>query len=194
MTHRHRMLLKWARLVHVYVTLLGLALILFFAVTGFMLNHDDWFGFDEPYTQTATGAVPTGLLQGPDKLAIVELLRKDFGASGVMDSFETEEDAVKVVFRGPGQKFEANIQRIDGATTTTRELRGLFGVLADLHRGKATGSAWKLIIDAVCIVLLIISTTGLVLWHSLRGRGKHGLAVMGLGLAIGVVVYYALVP
>ena len=32
MTHAHRTLLKWARLVHVYLTLFGCLLILFFAI------------------------------------------------------------------------------------------------------------------------------------------------------------------
>ena len=34
MIHAHRLLLKWARLLHVYLTLFGFVLLLFFAVTG----------------------------------------------------------------------------------------------------------------------------------------------------------------
>jgi hypothetical protein len=194
MTQGHRLLLKWARMVHVYLTLFGLALLLFFAVTGFMLNHDDWFGPEEQ-TQTTTGSLPPKLLKEPDKLAIVELLRKDFGASGVMDSFDAkDEDSVRVVFKSPGMQFEAVVQRADGMATMTRTSRGFAGLVTDLHRGKATGLAWGLIIDSVCVLLLIIATTGLILWQSLRGRARHGLAVMLLGAAISVVVYFAFVP
>jgi len=41
--HVYRLVVKWARTVHVYLTLFGFGLLLFFAVTGFMLNHEDMF-------------------------------------------------------------------------------------------------------------------------------------------------------
>ena len=71
---------------------------------------------------------------------------------------------------------------------------GLVGIVLDLHRGKASGRAWSLIIDGVCLLVLIVATTGLILWQSLRGRGHYGLVVIALGLALGVGVYFAFVP
>lgn len=194
MSTGHRLLLKWARLIHVYLTLLGLGLLLFFGVTGFMLNHEDWFG-PERIEKKETVNLPTGLLKAPDKLAIVELLRKDHDATGAVDTFDDrDEDRITVIFKRPSVEFEAVIQRADGQTEITRTMRGPVGVLLDLHRGKATGAAWGVVIDSVCVLLLIISATGLILWQSLRGRARHGLAVLGLGVAISVGVYFAFVP
>ena len=116
MSPHHRMFLKWARTVHLYVALFALSLVLFFALTGFMLNHEDWFSPREPYTRTWTGSVPTGLLQDPDKLGIVEILRKDVGAFGVVDAFEVEDDRLRVLFKRPGSTLEAVITRESGAT------------------------------------------------------------------------------
>jgi hypothetical protein len=196
MSRGHRLLLKCARLVHVYLTMFGFLLVLFFALTGFMLNHDEWFGSDEPYKRTTTGSVPTRLLKPPDKLAIVELLRKDFGVRGALDDFDDKDEGapVRVVFKAPGRQDEATIQRSDGQTTVVHESRGLIALMTDLHRGKSTGLAWGLVIDGVCVLLLIISSTGLILWSSLRGRAHYGLVVMGLGLVVGVGVYYLFVP
>jgi hypothetical protein len=193
----HRWLLKWSRMVHVYSTLFGLALVLFFAVTGFMLNHEDWFDLSEPRTRTETGALPTDVLQPVDKLAVAERLRKDFAASGEVDTFEEEEDdsrRVRVVFKGPGRRVEALVQVEDGKTTVSYESRGLVGLLTDLHRGKSTGRAWGLVIDGVCVLLLVISATGLVLWSSLRSRGKFGALVFLVGAAASVAVYVLWVP
>src|SRR5262245_56610703 len=101
----HRWLLKWARTTHLYVTLFGLALLAFFAVTGFMLNHEDGFSTPEPHTRLATGTVPPEMLQTPvDRLAVVEMLRKDFGASGLVQSFEEEGDEVRVMPQAPGHR------------------------------------------------------------------------------------------
>src|SRR5205823_11422921 len=124
MSPAHRRILIIARYVHVYLTLFGLVLLTFFAVTGFMLNHEDWFGITEVET-TDTGTLPTQILQPPDKLAIVERVRKDFRARGVVETCEVEEDAVRVVFNGPGRRVEAVIQKEDGKLDITYKSRGV---------------------------------------------------------------------
>lgn len=198
MSPAHRAFLKWARHIHVYLTMFGLLLLLFFAVTGFMLNHEDWFGVDRPFTQTTEGKLPIDLVgEGsgePDKLAIAESLRRDFAATGLVDAFEIEPERIRVVFKAPSRLIEVTINREDGATTVNRELRGFANLIMDLHRGKSTGLWWSLLIDAVCIMLVVISATGLILWSSLRGRAKHGLAVLIAGSLFGVAVYWFGVP
>jgi hypothetical protein len=195
MSHTRRMLVKWARTVHLYLTLFALVFVLFFAATGFMLNHEDWFSPAEPVTRTQTGAIPTALLgPPPDKLALVELLRKDYGAVGGLAGFEDEEDRLRVTFTRPGGRVEAVIRKESGEAEVTGESRGAAGVMLDLHRGKASGRAWGLVIDAVCVALLVVGATGLILWWSLRGRGRFGILVIGAGVAIGVSVFVWLVP
>ena len=47
-----RMLASWSRWAHIYLSMFGLAVILFFSVTGLTLNHPDWF-FDEQTIQSS---------------------------------------------------------------------------------------------------------------------------------------------
>ena len=196
MSHAHRVLLKVARLIHVYLTMSGCLLILFFAVTGFMLNHEDWFLSGPEDEHHSQGVLPTGWLQPqPDKLTIVEALRKDYGVSGALNSFEDNDDKeVRITFKGPGREDEVLIQRDDGQTRVTHKRRGWLAVLTDLHKGKEAGTVWKLLIDAVCVLLLVVSVTGLILWQSLRSRGKYGLVCLLMGLGVGVGIYCAFVP
>jgi uncharacterized protein len=194
MSPAYRRILKLARYVHVYLTLFGLALILLFAVTGFVLNHEAWFGLDTPRVTTTTGNLPTELVTGPDKLGVAEALRKDFGATGAVTQFEVEEDRLQVMFTGPGKRFEATIDRSTGAVEYTAYRSGTLGVLVDLHKGKQTGRAWGLVIDAVCVLLVCVSATGLVLWSALKNRGKFGVLAIILGAAIAVAVYWIGVP
>jgi hypothetical protein len=188
------MLLKWARTVHLYAALFALGLVLFFALTGFMLNHEDWFSPRDPYTRTWTGTAPTGLLQEPDKLAVVEALRKDVGAFGVVDAFEIEDERLRVLFKKPGATLEAVIERGSGAVEMTCESRGIVGLILDLHRGKVTGAAWSWVIDSACLALALISGTGLVLWWSLRGRGRHTGLMLMAGVLVGLFIYSQFVP
>ena len=74
------------------------------------------------------------------------------------------------------------------------ERKKALGVLVDLHKGKSTGRAWGLVIDAVCVLLAFVSLTGLILWSALRHRGKFGLVAMILGAAIATAVYLFAVP
>jgi uncharacterized protein len=68
------------------------------------------------------------------------------------------------------------------------------GVMLDLHRGKASGIAWSLVIDGLCILIPLVTATGFFLWTSLRGRGHLGLWVLLLGVVVGVGVYWVWVP
>jgi len=199
MSHPHRLLLKWARYVHVYLTMFGLLVILFFAATGFILNHPDWFGQDDKHDTTVTGSVPTNLAREPDKLALVELLRKDFGATGYVEPFDTDDpEELEVRFKSPGRETIAKIKREDGSAKITHSSFGLLGLLTDLHRGDASprhsGETWSLVIDGVAILLLLVSVTGLILWTSLRSRGQFGIAAMTMGLAVCVAIYFLYVP
>ena len=186
MTLAHRWLLKWARLLHVYLTLFGFVLLLFFAVTGFMLNHEKWFIGTDAYERNDKGTMPMELLgENPDPLAIVEKLRKDFGARGeaVFDD-NKENEEIRVTFKSPGYLGEATIKRDDGETSVNHRNDGVVSLLLDLHRGKDSGLAWSLVIDGVSVLFLIVSITGLILWSSLARPGPvHGMAVLLLGIS-----------
>lgn len=194
MTPAYRRLLKWSRLIHVYLTLFALGLILLFAVTGFMLNHEDWFISPEPRTRTTEGVLPTNLFHPTDRLGIVEELRNKYGAAGAVNSFREDDESVQIEFVRPGMRTIAELQVSDGRTSIQTELRGWMAVLTDLHKGKSAGPIWGLVIDVVCVFFLIIAGTGLVLWWSLRGRGKAGTAVILFGVAAIAVIYWNFVP
>lgn len=185
---------KWSRTLHIYISMLGLLVLVFFSVTGLMLNHEEWFGYAEPVITTRNGVIDRGLLQEPDKLAIVELLRKDFGATGAMDSFESDDEEFRVVFSSPGRRSQAVISREDGQAEVENESHGFSGRLVELHRGVDAGPAWRLIIDASAILFLIIGLTGLTLWMFVPKWRPMGLLAVASSVAICTVVYLVLVP
>lgn len=215
MSRLHRWCLKTARTIHVYATLFGLALILFFAVTGFMLNHVEWFLPDEPQIRREArplnpGTFPGGKLPdageatGDQKLAVVEALRKEFGITGELWSFDNgDEEQIVVTFKRAGGEAEARIRRDTGAAEVEQRFQGWAIVMTDLHRGnrgnvtnepKFTGRIWMWVIDITCVLLLVIAMTGLVLWWSLKSRGKWGALFILLGGGAAFAVYYWLVP
>ncbi len=190
-----RWFLKWTRTLHIYLSMFALMALFFFAATGFMLNHPAWFDLGEPRRSTAEADLPKDLLlEQIDKLTVVERLRADLHATGLMDTFEIEDQSVRVVFRSPGQTSEFRIERETGHVVAETESFGFLGRLTDLHRGQHVGLPWSMVIDAVSILLLFISVTGLILWISLRRRLLVGVIAGLFGFAGLLVVYFACVP
>ena len=211
-----RGVVKWARTTHLYLTLFALGLLLFFAVTGFMLNHEDWFKAkdDAPGVETKfTGKIPIEWLGDPDpseespaapewkptnKLAIVEELRQKHGAVGHVDAekggFENSNpEELAIHFKRAGVQCDAFVNRETGELTgVIRKDNGEF--LMDLHRGKETSRIWHIIIDAVAVLYFVLAVTGLIMWWSLKGRGQQGhwVILTGVVLSVAVVLVFEL--
>lgn len=198
MTRHHLRLAarKWARTLHIYLSMLGLMLLVFFAVTGFMLNNRDWFGLDQVVTTIRRGVLPPQLLaaQPADRLAVVEKLRADFHITGALDSFDDAEEELRVTFKSPARKAEAVIRRPDGQCVVTFETRGALARISELHRGEDAGTAWRWVIDVTSVLVLLTTATGVTLWLIMPKWRAWGLAAVVVCLTLSGAIYFVLVP
>jgi uncharacterized protein len=192
--HRRLLFKKWSRTIHIYISMLGLLAVIFFSVTGIMLNHEEWFGFATPHVVKKEGVIPEAMAKETDKLIIVEKLRKDFSATGALDSFDIEDDSLTVSFKSPGRHTDATIQRADGHAEVTLQSYGFNGRMVDLHRGTDAGPGWRFILDATAVLLLITCATGLLLWCLVPKWRPLGLAALAICVIGCAVVYFAFVP
>lgn len=188
----NRTILAWTRTIHIYLTMAALGLMLFFAVTGFTVNHEDWFGATTPHTRNVSGTTPAELIKAQDKLRIVEHLRSAFGVSGAMSDFDSDDETYHVVFKGPGRVCEASIARADGKTEVEIKSFGLVGRINDLHRGRDSGEGWRWMIDASAALIVLACVTGVILWLALPKRRKLGIVALVLGI-LGTVAFYVMV-
>ncbi len=178
MTHR---LFQALRTLHIYLSLAGFALLLFFAVTGIVLVHSEAWGLEVATTRTVTGTVPTSMLDAGDRLALVERLRI-LGAAGALEAIETEAEQLRLVFARPGSRTEVTVSRQNGEVALAIESHGFSALLLDLHRGKQSG-LWWIAIDVAGLLWVVSSLTGIVLWVQLKKRRVLGtLALLGGGV------------
>jgi len=192
--HRQRLLKKWSRTFHIYLSMLGLLGIVFFAVTGLMLNHEEWFRLAEPLVRNAKGSLPPQLLKEPDKLGVVEKLRKDFGVTGALDSFDSEPGQITVIFKAPARRIQAVIDRTQGRMEILFENRSWAARLTELHRGTEAGSAWRLVIDIIAGLQIIGALTGVLLWWLVPRWRPLGVAALAVCAVACALVYLTLVP
>lgn len=186
-----------SRWLHIYLSMVSFAILLFFAVTGITLNHQDWF--TNTRTIQVKGKVEEKWVKVADakdvaKLEIVEYLRKTNGVKAALADFRIEDAQCQASFKGPGYSADAFIDRTNGSYELTETRQGLVAVLNDLHKGRDTGTAWASIIDASAWLMTLVSLTGLVLIFFLQKRRASGLLAVAIGGVLCWVVYVIWVP
>jgi hypothetical protein len=195
---------------HIYVSMLGLAAILFFSVTGITLNHPAWFSGSLEHQVQAEGEMELTWLRGDAsktagadesdqsgqvaKLEVVEYLRKKHSIRGAVADFRADERECTVSFKGPGYAADASIDRESGHYNLTETAHGFIAVINDLHKGRDTGPVWSVVIDVSAALMTVVSLTGLCLLFYLKLRRRPGLVVSFIGAAIVVTICLFLVP
>lgn len=195
------------RWLHIYLSMFGLAAVLFFSVTGITLNHPDWFFGEAERRTQAEGQInvkwlhleaPSGTESDPTrqvaKLEVVEHLRTLHGIKGAVAEFRADENECLVTFKGPGYVADAVIDRSTGRYSVTQQFHGFIAIINDLHKGRDTGPAWSILIDVSAVAMTVISLTGLVLLFYLKLRRIPGLVVTAVGTIVVVLVYVLWVP
>jgi uncharacterized protein len=181
------------RWLHIYLSMISFGVVLFFAVTGLTLNHTEWFDSQQK-TITTNGVMEPAPLKQPDKLAVVEQLRKLPGVHGAVDSVIVDEDQITVSFKGAGYSADAAIQRKDGSYTLVETRSGFVAVMNDLHKGRDTGAVWSWVIDISAVLLTLVSLTGLVLILLLYKRRTKGLLTLAAGAIVAILLWRFFVP
>jgi hypothetical protein len=199
--------MRWT---HIYLSMFGLAALLFFSVTGITLNHPDWFygraeksvqthdrmnirwlNRDSPGIVAGDGADPALRV---DKLEVVEHLRKTHGVRGALAEFRVDDRECMVTFKGPGYAADAFIDRSTGHYDLTETYHGFVALINDLHKGRDTGKAWSLVIDVSAALMTFVSLTGLVLLFYIKRRRVSGLVTAFVGTVAVAAVIWLFVP
>lgn len=179
---------KWSRLLHVVVTMLGLLVLLLFAGTGLVLNHPSWTAGISVQRQEASGTVPPE--QRVSDLHLEEYLRGHYQLRGRAEVVRAA-DYVEVAWRAPGYAADAKVELATGVVTLIVENQGLVAVVLDLHRGRQAGPVWGWVVDITAVGLLLAGLTGVIMtFWSVRWRNV-GLWSAGVGvvLVLGLVAW-----
>jgi hypothetical protein len=200
------------RWLHIYLSMFGLATVLFFSVTGITLNHPNWVFGQVERRREAEGQVELKWIsreitatnsQAGDqtdrskevaKLDVVEHLRKTQSIRGALAEFRVDESECMVSFKGPGYSADAFIDRVSGHYNLTEIDHGLVALVNDLHKGRDTGPIWSMLIDISAGLMTLISLTGLVLLFYLKLRRVPGVIVALVGTVVIVLVFRFWVP
>ncbi len=188
-----RRIAKFTRWLHIYVSMISFAIVLFFSVTGLTLNHADKFQGATSITQDK-GKLDSSWVNTADtlkipKLSIVEFFRKTYPVKGAVSDFRIDDYQVNLAFRAPGYEAAVFIDRATGAYELTQTSAGLIGFFNDLHKGRDSGRVWSWVIDIAAILMVLISLTGIILLLYIKRKRFNGLVMVLLGSALLYLVY-----
>ena len=187
-------LVRW---LHTYLSLLGFATILFFAVTGLTLNHAAWFesgGERESWSDVECPREIVGESGEADEARVAGWLRASAGVRGDVYDFAADAERVSIVLKAPGYAADAEIDVASGqARVHVLDLNG-WAVLDDLHKGRDSGAAWAWVIDVSAVLMALSALSGLWLVLYVRRRRSPGLVVTLVGTLVLLAVAWLWVP
>ena len=163
---RRKLSIRFAKLMrwlHIYLSMFGLAAVLFFSVTGITLNHPDWVFGQVERRREAAGQVdlemdqPPGhrheFFDRPDRSSTCRQARsRRTPAENARDPrcprrISRRRQRMHRLIQRPGYSADAFIDRDSGHYTLTEIDHGLIALVNDLHKGRDTGAIWSLVID-----------------------------------------------
>lgn len=187
------------RKVHIYSALPVLLLMIFFSITGFLLNHPE-FEVGEVNNQVTEIELPEWVAEMPDwsenfsshSLVLLQWLDKEHDIRGVDFATEWDEyDELLVLdLSGPNGSTLVEVFLADQLVSVDRRALSTVAMLNNLHRAKHVSGFWRLLSDisAVCMLLFCISGFWLVVVNRLE-RVPANIAMLMGGSVFVLAVY-----
>jgi len=190
---------RLARDWHGYLSAFAFLALLFFSITGVVLNHPEWTrGSSAPLSEKALKLSPAQVAaikaakEPGRELAKIAADQVDLVGEYKAGELSGPEIFVRLQSARGSSDLRGNLEM--GEIQTTVEKASAVSVLNDLHRGELAGTAWRLLIDVMGAVLIVMSIIGYILFFSLRFRLKTALIVTAVSVALAVGLFVGLVP
>jgi hypothetical protein len=190
---------RQCRLWHGYLSAFAFIALMFFSLTGILLNHPEWLrqGESAPLEtglKLRGGDIAAALKQGDAPLALAKLIEGRDGIRGAYTSGEIDGEEAFLRFDGVTGNTSVTLDLASGEGEAVQRKSDAVTIINDLHRGKNAGQAWKLLIDIVSLLFLALSLIGYILFFSLRYRLTQTLLLTGISLAALAGVFMLFVP
>ena len=195
--YQRRDFYRHSRYVHGWLSAFAFLTLLFFSVTGLLLNHPEWF---EPAKteQTTQLILPESILKSIKQQenpsdAILNYVRQQQNVVGRYQSSEVMDNEVMIRLESPAGATDIWVMADTGETEITQKPASTVSMLNDLHRGKNSGLAWSWLIDISAIIVIALSLVGYILFLSIKTRLVTHLVLTAVSLALIILLIWSAV-
>lgn len=178
--------LRLLRKLHRWFGLFLAGLVIFYCVTGILLNHRKAFGYFIDKQQTVSRVEPSDITLMRE---FIDLYKNQIGRADNPTVIRIRDAGTIEFLYGSHGKTTYIIDPEKGEMTTIEKSpRQPWNRLNSLHKVFKTRTAWLIIADFTCIAILLLTLTGLVI---LRYRLLDWLLVIGGGVLPAIGFYLA---
>ncbi len=182
-------LYRLCRTWHGYLSAVAFFWLLFFSVTGILLNHPTWLRGDRPvianrHFRLGAQELKSITAQENPGPALVLAMRGSRGLKGEIDSSDVVGSRLFVRMRGAAGSTDLQFDLQSGQGSAVIETFPVATLFKELHRGEQAGRIWRTLIDVAGITLVMTSILGLLIYFSMRLRLRTALILVAGGVAI----------
>ena len=195
--YQRRDFYRHSRYVHGWLSAFAFLTLLFFSVTGLLLNHPEWF--EPAKTEETTQLIlPESVLKSIKQQenpsdAILNYVRQQQNVVGRYQSSEVMDNEVMIRLESPAGATDIWVMADTGETEITQKPASTVSMLNDLHRGKNSGLAWSWLIDISAIIVIALSLVGYILFLSIKTRLVTHLVLTAASLALIILLIWSAV-
>ena len=189
---------RLSRKLHIYLSAMAFILLLFFSLSGLMLNHPEWLQGERVkekifLTLTADEISKVKEEKSP-KVILTDLLKQKVDIPGEISGFEDLGDGYQLAFRGLAGTANIFVDYETGKVDIEVKHATLTDKFHVLHKGKNTGDLWSLALDFTAVMTLILSLFGFIILFTVKKRKALSFKMIGLSvLIIGAIISFAVV-
>ncbi|MBO6151617.1 PepSY-associated TM helix domain-containing protein [Acinetobacter sp.] len=195
--YQRRDFYRHSRYVHGWLSAFAFLTLLFFSVTGLLLNHPEWF--EPAKTEETTQLIlPESVLKSIKQQenpsdTILNYVRQQQNVVGRYQSSEVMDNEVMIRLESPAGATDIWVMADTGETEITQKPASTVSMLNDLHRGKNSGLAWSWLIDISAIIVIALSLVGYILFLSIKTRLVTHLVLTAASLALIILLIWSAV-
>lgn len=186
--YQRRDFYRHARYVHGWLSAFAFLTLVFFSVTGLLLNHPDWF---EPAQDETSHVItlPKELLksiEGKENPSdeILDYVRSKQDLVGRYKSSEVMDGEVMIHLESPAGSSDVWVTLDNAEAEITTKPASTVSLINELHRGKNASTAWSWMIDISAVLILLLSIAGYILFLSIKTRLVTHLILTAVSIAL----------
>jgi hypothetical protein len=179
---------RHARYLHGWLSALAFVMLMFFAATGLLLNHPQWFNDPSQERSRQLSLSPNlvaqiSSLEDPSA-TILAYIRDHHPLMGRYQSSEVLANEVIIRLQSPAGTTDIWVNLETAQAEIIDKPASLVSMLNDLHRGKYVNQLWHTVIDVSAILLLCLSLSGYILFLSIKPRLLSHLVLTAISLVL----------
>jgi len=200
---KKKYLYAWCRALHIYLSTALFTLLIFFCISGFLLNHLALLSKDKS-TGKQIGRIPQQLItefseDSPSQAKILFSLQIYFSEKyqlKQLSQVEWDEEMQELLLDYPVPAgFALVIINLENYQfVIEHQQNDIVNIINDLHKGRHAGQVWSLLIDISAILITLFSLTGLIILFQNKKKRFLGAWLTVLGTGTPCLIYWFFVP